>query len=517
LNQSPIFIFGVPRSGTTLVRTILNCHPRIACGPEAPWLANHLSQNVMALHRALTTDEFGYSKNFGVAPGKVTARLRALVDGLFMDFAAQSGKQRWAHKTPDDCLFVDFFTELFPDAKFIHLVRNPFDVALSTSRVPAHRKGISEWHENNLMIEPGFPVANTLFNSALRWQRWNARLETGLRNVDSYRVDYEALVTVPEKAFGKMFAFLGEEFAPDILDYGKFATILPAWEWSSADLKENKKITASRAERWKQELSPEQIRVLATVAGVESPILGASSSTLIAPAPRVKLANVGELSSPLFTEFMTGLNAFSAPLGLRTFTDWSKVWEYPWLWFNGLASVTWSGARLVDIGSEISPMPWFLALKGARVTLIETSREWIPVWENLRAKLHVDVDWHIVDSEKLPVPDACADVLTSFSVIEHQPDKPAAMAEVARVLKPGGTFGISFDICEPEQGMTFPEWNGRALTLAEFEREIWRHPAFVPQPTPAWNLADMSAFKEWHLRSAPHHNYVTGAALLTKR
>src|SRR5207248_2827131 len=85
--------------------------------------------------------------------------------------------------------------------------------------------------------------------------------------------------------------------------------------------------------------------------------------------------------------------------------------EYPWLWFNGLAAINWSGARLVDIGSEISPIPWFLALKGARVTLIETSREWIPIWENLRAKLHVDVDWHIVDSEKLPVPDASAALL----------------------------------------------------------------------------------------------------------
>lgn len=517
MNQTPIFIFGVPRSGTTLVRTILNCHPRIACGPEAPWLANHLSQNVMALHRALTTDDFGYSRNFGVAPAKVTARLRALVDGLFMDFAAQNGKQRWAHKTPDDCLFVEFFTELFPDAKYIHLVRNPFDVALSTSRVPAHRKGISEWHENNLMIEPGFPVANTLFNSALRWQRWNDRLESGLRSVDCRRVSYESLVLEPEKAFGELFAFLGEKFTPEILDYSKFSNILPAWEWSSADLRANKKITASRADRWKTELTSEQICVLSTIAGVAAPTTEAAALGKPVAAPRVKLANVAELGSPLYAEFMSGINAFSAPLGLRTFTNWSKVWEYPWLWFNGLSSITWAGARLVDIGSEISPMPWLLALKGARVTLIETTREWIPVWENLKAKLHVDVDWQIVDSEKLPVPDASVDVLTSFSVIEHQADKPAALAEVARVLKPGGTFGISFDICETGHGMTFPEWNGRALTLAEFESEIWKHPAFVAQPPPAWNLADMPDFKAWHLQSAPHHNYVTGAAVLVKR
>ena len=42
MKKPPILIFGVPRSGTTLLRTLLNCHPNIACGPEAPWLANHL-------------------------------------------------------------------------------------------------------------------------------------------------------------------------------------------------------------------------------------------------------------------------------------------------------------------------------------------------------------------------------------------------------------------------------------------------------------------------------------------
>ena len=236
------------------------------------------------------------------------------------------------------------------------------------------------------------------------------------------------------------------------------------------------------------------------------------------PCPAAaRLASVPELTSAPYTRFMARMNDFAAACELRQFTDWSKVWEYPWLWAHGLQDVRWPGKRLVDLGSEISPMPWFLATLGARVTLIETDPQWVPRWEALRARLGVDVDWHLVDSEHLPLADSEVDVLTSFSVIEHQPDKRRAMDEVARVLRPGGLFAISFDICETDRGMTFPAWNGRALTLNEFEEFVWRHPAFDGQAPPAWNLADMADFRRWHLQSASHHNYVVGAAVLTRR
>jgi SAM-dependent methyltransferase len=216
-----------------------------------------------------------------------------------------------------------------------------------------------------------------------------------------------------------------------------------------------------------------------------------------------RLGSVGELESAAFRDFMTESNAFAQQHGLRQFTDWSKVWEYPWLYQHGLGAIDWRGQQLVDFGSEISPMPWLLATRGARVTLIETDPQWQPLWEKLRAKLGVNVDWHLVSSEVLPLAASSADAVTSFSVIEHQPDKARAMGEIARILKPGAP--------------TFPEWNGRALTLAEFEHEIWLHPAFGNSAKPEWNLADIPAYKTWHLRSAPHHNYVTGAAVLVKR
>jgi SAM-dependent methyltransferase len=230
------------------------------------------------------------------------------------------------------------------------------------------------------------------------------------------------------------------------------------------------------------------------------------------------LANLQEMFSPEWVRVIDELNAFGAPHGLRQFTNWSKLWEYPSLWHQGLASIDWRGRHVVDLGSEQSPFPWWLATKGAHVTLIETRRDWIGQWEAVRAALGgVDVDWQIVDSCRLPFADRSVDVVTSLSVIEHQDDKPLAFAEVARVLKPGGVFAASFDICEPSMGMTFPAWNGRALTMQEFESLVGGLKVFSPQPPLDWNVEEIPAFLRWHRQTAAHHNYVTAAALLTRQ
>ena len=232
----------------------------------------------------------------------------------------------------------------------------------------------------------------------------------------------------------------------------------------------------------------------------------------------LSLGNVRELNSKEFRSLMSMLNALADRWGLRQYTNWSKVWEYPWLWFHGLSQVDWKDTSLVDIGSELSPMPWFLASLGADVTLVEIDRQWVPQWEGICNETGLEVKWQIVSGERLPFQDESFDAMTSFSSIEHQRDKETAANEMIRVLKPGGLLAISFDICEPEMGMSFPEWNGRALTTKGFEDLLWNHPAFdTTSETPVWNFGDCEEFIRWNLQSAPHHQYVVGASLLRKR
>lgn len=234
------------------------------------------------------------------------------------------------------------------------------------------------------------------------------------------------------------------------------------------------------------------------------------------PSPR--LANVSELNSARFKTFMEKLNGLAGAWGLRTFTDWSKVWEYPWLWFNGLNALDLSRIRVLDLGSELSPMPWFLASLGVSVTLVEQDAQWLPQWKRLAEETGFNVDWRIVEDERLPFPAGSFDAVTSFSVLEHQRNKHLAVDEVARVLKPGGIFAVSFDICEPDMGMTFPEWNGQALTMNEFELLVLENPAFVQEGRATdWNIGDCAEFIRWHKASALHHNYTVGAALLQKK
>jgi len=232
---------------------------------------------------------------------------------------------------------------------------------------------------------------------------------------------------------------------------------------------------------------------------------------------KVSLASVQELESQRFTDFMSVLNSLAKKFNLRIMTNWSKVWEYPWLWYNGLVSVDHKRTHICDLGSELSSMPWYLASLGAHVVLVENDNQYIQTWESIKKSTSWSVDWRIVNSEQLPFADKSFDIVTSFSVIEHQPNKAMAVEEVWRILRPGGMFAISFDICEPSFGMTFPEWNGSALTIGEFEKIIWENPLFTQdENTIKWNFEGSKEFIEWHLQSASHHNYIVGAAILIR-
>jgi 2-polyprenyl-3-methyl-5-hydroxy-6-metoxy-1,4-benzoquinol methylase len=227
--------------------------------------------------------------------------------------------------------------------------------------------------------------------------------------------------------------------------------------------------------------------------------------------PLLSLASLSEISSSAYQDFIKTLNCFAKRLGLFQIHDCAKVWVIPWLWFNGLCTVDWMQMKVLDTHSELGSMPWFLASLGAGVTLTSRSSVWVNSWQRILKENDLDIQWAVSNSERITLPKNKFDVVTCFSGIEHHPNKNLAINEAIRVLKPGGIFALSFDICEPDKGMLYPDWKGSAWRIKEFEKLVWQHPKLDNGGKRAeWNVEDCGRFIRWHQK------YVTGASILKK-
>jgi SAM-dependent methyltransferase len=222
------------------------------------------------------------------------------------------------------------------------------------------------------------------------------------------------------------------------------------------------------------------------------------------------LANYSDIWDERWVSFMNELNDVARRGGLAEYKSYSRVWEYPWLWFQLENSPR--SLRVLDIGSERSPYPWLLAEKGFDVTVSDVTSSYWGMWRSAQRSLGVKPELKILDTQAFALPTASFDVYQSVSILEHVPDKAKALEEAARVLRPGGLLLMSFDICEAEMGMTFPKWNGRAVSMAELDGLFANCPWFeLGLSEMAWNVETIDEYWSWHRTTAEHHNYVTGA------
>ncbi|MEV4726041.1 sulfotransferase family protein [Micromonospora humida] len=190
--QGPIFLVGCQRSGTTMLRLVLDSHSRVSCGPETRFLAD--------MQRIVGRDwerlsRFGFPREYWLG------RIADFFGGIQADYARSRGKTRWADKTPLYALSIDFLAEVFPDAQFVHVVRDGRDVVVS------HRKRFGYWSAVKCVV---------------KWPRYIrvARAAGARLPADRYHeLRYEETVTDPEKAMRGLFEFLGEPWEAGVLDY----------------------------------------------------------------------------------------------------------------------------------------------------------------------------------------------------------------------------------------------------------------------------------------------------------
>ncbi|MFB4311189.1 sulfotransferase [Actinomadura sp. GTD37] len=209
----PIFVLGCPRSGTTLLQQMLHSHRRIAFPSETRFVhvayANRhgfgdlgRAENRRALAEWITGGEDTKFAVLGLDADAVVEEivqapptLGSALAAVFRCYARRHGKPRWGDKRPSYFRRVPMLQRMFPDAQFVHLVRDGRDAVSSLTRMP--------WFTGDIHA------------AALTWREAvdaGRRLGARLGPDAFYEFRYEDLVAEPADALVKLCAFLGEEY-----------------------------------------------------------------------------------------------------------------------------------------------------------------------------------------------------------------------------------------------------------------------------------------------------------------
>lgn len=211
-----IVVLGFPRSGTSLVRRLLNAHPRICCPPETNLLraaGRFMSETPFA--GGLSVGPLSGLAFSGLPAEEILDRLRALVFGIFEKLATAAGKPIWAEKTAFDSFHVDAIERLCGErCRYVLIVRHPLDTVCSVGEL-CERMGtyLPELHE----YVRRHPSPLTAFAHA--WCDVNRRLDAFRQQHVGYcvLVRYEDLAAHPGREVARMFDELGEPVEAEAL------------------------------------------------------------------------------------------------------------------------------------------------------------------------------------------------------------------------------------------------------------------------------------------------------------
>jgi hypothetical protein len=271
------FVVGANRSGTTLLRMMLDAHPELTIPPETHFVPDVIEAceerdvtperivEVMASHR-----EWG---DFGLATDEVLDRLRGLdpltaggaLRAFYRLYAERAGKPRWGEKTPGYATNMLQIQDALPEARFVHLIRDGRDVALSA------------------MDRAKKPL--TAAQVAKRWKRRITKARKQRRKLRHYmETRYEDLVLDTEPTLRGIADFLDLPWDPAMLDYHEraedrleeMARGLPA-RGNRPQLEEDHRLKIhaltkeppqrERVERWREQMSEEDRLAFEEVAG----------------------------------------------------------------------------------------------------------------------------------------------------------------------------------------------------------------------------------------------------------
>jgi hypothetical protein len=274
VSAPPIFVVGCPRSGTTLLRDLIRSDPSVEIPPEShfipafyrAWGDPASDREARALARRMLSLRTVRRWGLDLEPeGFASCRSYADVVGhLFGEFARAEGASRWGDKSPRQVRELPLLAQLFPDARFLHIIRDGRDVALSWVPRP---------------FGPG-----NVYGAAKKWQ---SMVTAGRRDAASLgerylEIRYESLLTETRSTMERVCRFIDVPFSPAMLTRAERSAIYSrnkspekrAWE---------AEIRPDNVARWRREMSGGDRGTMETVAGETLSDLGYELEGLARP------------------------------------------------------------------------------------------------------------------------------------------------------------------------------------------------------------------------------------------
>jgi LPS sulfotransferase NodH len=266
-STSPLFIVGANRSGTTLLRLILNAHSRIAVPDELVYFDFNFSRDSFHPWQNPTVPREQYERfvrrflnnnEEALAPLSIARLYREILSSPVFDlrepyahvlgaWASHHGKVRWGEKTPGNLFYADLIHEMFPEALFIYLMRDP-------------RAGVNSMNRSVLFSE------DTIINALNRRKYMRdgvALLRASVPARQRILIKYEDLVAEPESTIRSLCSFIGEDFEPQMLEFHEDAErYMKPRAVETFNRAATRPIQTSRIDAWRDTLSPEDVAVI---------------------------------------------------------------------------------------------------------------------------------------------------------------------------------------------------------------------------------------------------------------
>lgn len=318
----PVFVVGAPRSGTSMLRFMLDRHPDIGPCDETHFFyyvytrRRHFGDLSDPENRRRLVDRYLEMKNIRVLGLDLDGLADTLMESgrsyrlffliLLSRYARENGKRRLGEKSPDHALHTETLCDWFPRCRIVHLVRDPRAVVGSLRRMP--------WARDSVM-------ANA------RWWRRNNEGALRVRDRDNYLpVRYERLVSDPERELRRICRHVDEPFSEAMLSPDRAEDHRP---WTQRARRE---VTPNRVDRWKDELSEEQVALVEHVAGPLMEELGYTRRTDPPPLLRVlagRAADALDWARHTLTTLPRVVYYWLYPTRIAAEEDWIDRWKVP--------------------------------------------------------------------------------------------------------------------------------------------------------------------------------------------